>query len=516
MNTNKLFQQMVKYCLLLTTCFASLHFYPQIAVTTDGSAPDASAMLEVKSTNKGMLVPRMTESQRNAISSPATGLLIYQTNGDDGFYYYDDNGWVSLTGGTNANTLDAIEDADGDTKIQVEESSNEDIIRFDMGGVEYFKMNAGRLEILHTGNSIFIGEGAGNSDDLQSNQNVAIGHEALKDNTSGFSNVAIGHLALRNTNQAHNNVAVGQSALQNNTTGYGNTSVGDSALRNNTYGFWNVAIGAEALRENTSGHSNMATGSYALGVNEDGDWNVAFGRFALGANTSGNNNVAVGASALANTTQGSNNTAIGHLARTSSANISNSTAIGGYAYVEGDNSTAIGYKAKVEQSNSLVLGRTDSVINVGIGTTTPDFLLEVDGDAAKPGGGDWSNSSDRRLKKDVKPFMDGLKKVQEIDPVMYHYNALSGYDTTIAYVGVIAQELREIAPYMVGTYEMAGEEYLKVNASAMTYMLINAVKEQQDLIDKLNNSLKELHSENESLHAEIEEIKTFLGLLTEH
>ena len=46
------------------------------AINNDGSNADASAMLDVKSTNKGMLVPRMTTAQRNAISNPATGLMI--------------------------------------------------------------------------------------------------------------------------------------------------------------------------------------------------------------------------------------------------------------------------------------------------------------------------------------------------------------------------------------------------------------------------------------------------------
>ena len=64
---------------------ASNTVYSQVAVNTDGSDPDASAMLDVQSTEKGMLVPRMTESERDAISDPANGLLIFCTD-DNNFY----------------------------------------------------------------------------------------------------------------------------------------------------------------------------------------------------------------------------------------------------------------------------------------------------------------------------------------------------------------------------------------------------------------------------------------------
>ena len=55
---------------------------------------DDSAVLEADSTAGGVLVPRMTAAQMNAIVLPATGLLIYQTGATQGFYYYDGAAWV--------------------------------------------------------------------------------------------------------------------------------------------------------------------------------------------------------------------------------------------------------------------------------------------------------------------------------------------------------------------------------------------------------------------------------------
>src|SRR6187200_1896312 len=58
-----------------------------------GAAADPSSMLDVTSTTKGMLVPRMTAAQRIAIGTPANGLLVYQTDAPIGFWYYNGTSW---------------------------------------------------------------------------------------------------------------------------------------------------------------------------------------------------------------------------------------------------------------------------------------------------------------------------------------------------------------------------------------------------------------------------------------
>ena len=70
----------------------------QVAVTTDGSPADNSAMLEVKSTEKGFLPPRMTEDQRDAINNPAEGLIVYCTDcNPKGPYYFDGINWLNFS-----------------------------------------------------------------------------------------------------------------------------------------------------------------------------------------------------------------------------------------------------------------------------------------------------------------------------------------------------------------------------------------------------------------------------------
>ncbi|MEE9348825.1 MAG: tail fiber domain-containing protein [Flavobacteriaceae bacterium] len=73
--------------------FTSLNAQVGIGTTT----PDASAKLDIVATDGGILVPRMTQIQRNAITTPAEGLLIYQTDAIIGFWFYKGGSWNSLT-----------------------------------------------------------------------------------------------------------------------------------------------------------------------------------------------------------------------------------------------------------------------------------------------------------------------------------------------------------------------------------------------------------------------------------
>jgi len=78
---------------------ASYTLTAQVAINTDGSTANSSAMLDVKSTNKGLLPPRMTAAQRDAISSPAAGLIIYCTDCVQ-LQMYNGTTWVNMIGGT--------------------------------------------------------------------------------------------------------------------------------------------------------------------------------------------------------------------------------------------------------------------------------------------------------------------------------------------------------------------------------------------------------------------------------
>ncbi|MEI6749741.1 MAG: MopE-related protein [Bacteroidales bacterium] len=85
----------MKNLIMLLLLVSGLNVSAQVAVNTDGTSPDNSAMLDVKSTDKGMLVPRMSSSQRDAITSPAPGLLIFNTS-TSAFEYFTSTKWLNI------------------------------------------------------------------------------------------------------------------------------------------------------------------------------------------------------------------------------------------------------------------------------------------------------------------------------------------------------------------------------------------------------------------------------------
>jgi len=91
-------------CILIAglLCATAGSFAQGVGIGT--STPNSSALLDISNTSKGILIPRMSATQRSAIASPATGLLVFQNNGTPGFYYFNGVNWVNLTSGYQPNS----------------------------------------------------------------------------------------------------------------------------------------------------------------------------------------------------------------------------------------------------------------------------------------------------------------------------------------------------------------------------------------------------------------------------
>jgi hypothetical protein len=138
--------------------------------------------------------------------------------------------------------------------------------------------------------------------------------------------------------------------------------------------------------------------------------------------------------------------------------------------------------------------RLDSTGRVGIGTTAPDQLLSVNGDASKAlGGGSWQTFSDERLKNIKGQFNSGLKAVMQLQPLRFEYkhsNAL-GINSEGEHVGFGAQAVQKIIPEAVSRNENG---YLQVNNDPILWTMLNAIKEQQKEIEQLKGQIKQLRA----------------------
>jgi len=128
--------------LLFMVLFGASSIFAQIAINQTGNAANASAMLDIQSDSLGLLIPRMSSGERASIASPADGLLVFD-NSTGTFWYYDAvfTLWKEFRSGINK----TLTDTDGDTRIEVEGTSDDDKIRFYMAGTEFFTMDSGRV-----------------------------------------------------------------------------------------------------------------------------------------------------------------------------------------------------------------------------------------------------------------------------------------------------------------------------------------------------------------------------------
>jgi hypothetical protein len=120
--------------------------------------------------------------------------------------------------------------------------------------------------------------------------------------------------------------------------------------------------------------------------------------------------------------------------------------------------------------------------------------------------------SDARLKNNITPFTDGLNVISKINPVQFYYNADAPFKTSIQQTGIIAQELEQVAPYMVEKNKEAGYEDLRsVNNQAYTFLLINAVKEQQAQIEMQQKLIEDMKSDNAAMKRDNLEMKKLIN-----
>jgi trimeric autotransporter adhesin len=358
----------VLFCILQLIIFTTAA--QNVSINSDGSNPHASAMLDVKSSTKGLLIPRTSSSSRIAIVSPAKGLMVYDTT-TSSFWFHNGSGWAQIMVGSNAWNLS------GNTASN---PAAHFIGTTDAQPLRFRISNSWAGELHPTSGNIFLGLGAGKIN-TTGQANTGYGEHSLFAITDGNFNTANGYYALGVNTSGYNNTAMGSYSLSANTTGHSNTATGRNALFGNTTGTQNTATGMDALLTNTEGTENTATGFRALFSNTNGSANTGNGNEALYTNTLGNYNTASGYRTMFYNTVGSANTAAGHEALYRNITGSSNTAIGTgtlYSNTVGDNNTAIGYQSlpfNATGNNNTALGsRVMNNSTTGFDNTVSGFM----------------------------------------------------------------------------------------------------------------------------------------------
>ena len=462
-----------------------------VAINTDGSKADPNAIVDIKSSSKGLLIPRMTTAQRIKIPQ-TTGLMVFDVT-TKSFWYSDGESWKDMASSE-------LSVATTDAWLLTGNAATVDGTNF-LGTTDNVPLNfrvnnqkAGRIDPIL--NNTFMGYRSAFMV-TTANNNTGIGASVLFHLTDGHNNTAIGSNALQTNGGGHGNTAVGRMAMLNNTTGAGNTAVGLSALIGNTTGTDNIAIGGQALSGNQTGNRNIAIGGISMWLGS-GNSNVAIGGTSLFYNT-GNENTAIGTSALSFNHGGSFNTGLGSGARTRE-NAMNSTAIGYNAFADGSNSTALGNGAIANASNKVRIGNAAVTV--------------IEGQVP------FSFPSDGRYKFNVKEDVHGLDFIMQLRPVTYQFdvkrfdglsdNAVNVSDLVlqtsynealrIRRSGFIAQEVEKAA--VSSGYNFSGlnkpkteMDHYSLSYESFVVPLVKAVQEQQQLIQDQNKKIADLQKE---------------------
>lgn len=276
----------------------TLHvFVVSLIVVNNLHAQDSSAIVDFESTTQGVLIPRMLESERTLIANPATGLLVYQTDGNAGFYFNfgaptnpdwrllgedndtdptneielpggGSNGQVLQTDGAGIyswvnqptqDTMNVIADSDRDTKIITinDDFGSDDKIQFDIDGMQMMYLRNNRMIFRNPTAHIRI-NAIGTTPSVEGN--IGIGYAALSNSISGSGNIGLGSFTMLNLSTGFGNIGIGSQALYSLDNGSINTGVGSNALHNLSSGQNNVAIGQYAAYEITAGDQNVIVG----------------------------------------------------------------------------------------------------------------------------------------------------------------------------------------------------------------------------------------------------------------
>lgn len=517
---------MLRTILFLLILIASGSLASQnIGINEDGSNPDPSAILDIKAIDKGFLVPRLSSLQKDNILTPAEGLMVYQTDGTKGFYYYDGSYWTLLL----SQHGPYIRDEDEDTQIHVESNSDEDKVRFTLGGTESLMLSRNAfmipmLEVVNSSENTLFGENAGlnlNPISLSGVQNVFLGKNAGTTTSNGSYNTFLGTFSGLSNSSGDLNTFIGHEAGNKNTSGSSNTFIGQQAGYHNLSGSFNSAFGQSA------GFSNVGFGNTFLGQNAGSNSNIADFNVFVGERAGFNadaasENVIVGSEAGLFINDGNNNVIVGHGSGKYSIGSGNvfignsagaNESLNNKLYISNSSTSSPLIKGDFSSGEIILNGKVtigdDEYFQDGTNSLTTNASLFPSAHLSQDLGyntttngwddvfaDDYITISDMRLKEDVKDLSYGLSELMALKTYSY---ILRDDPFKEKKLGLSAQNVLELMPEIVktnnfisnkGILEEVQLENFGLKYDQMIPVLVKCIQEQQAQINALKEKLE--------------------------
>ena len=342
---------------LLLLVINALH--AQVGIGT--TSPNTASMLDITSTNSGLLIPRValtSTADVATIASPVTSLLVYNSGfAPNGYYYWNGTIWVQLSTSNTAWSLTGNTGTNSGTNF-LGTTDDVDIV------FKRFNVRAG-----------FIG----NPTVASGNKNTSFGANSLNAIGTGIRNTAIGTNIMPSNTTGQLNVSIGDQSMFSNLSGNTNTVIGVGALYSNTSGSENVALGRNVLTT-ANASNNTGLGFAALRQNASGTNNVAIGHQA-GYNETGSNKLYIEMSTVLNGTDSSVNNALiygefdNRIVRTNGTIQVGNPATTGYAFPTNRGTAGqvlqtdgVGGTSWATANNTLSVTRTNISANQSLGT----------------------------------------------------------------------------------------------------------------------------------------------------
>jgi trimeric autotransporter adhesin len=488
--------------------------FAQMGINSTGTPPATNAMLDISSTTKGLLIPRMTTAQRSVLSH-AQGLTVFDIT-TNSYWYSNGSAWVNMATISSASPWlttgnDIYNSNTGNVGIGTSNPSDKLSIISALPG----------YGITHSFGPVTMGTFISN---LYGQFGTKTNHPLQFFTNNGNAQMTllpVGNVGIGTTNPTYKldivanvNVITGLRVKNNSNSVIDiESQIGESQLRFNHNGNYKWALSNNSTTDNLEILSNIGKPKIII---ENGTGNIGFNTGAPQSNLhidpSGAGSILIGTD---KNTGGFTNLEMGISAQSGGQSYIQSTKASGSLYgtlqlnPSGGDVTVAGYvgigtNTPFSPLDIVASGNVLQSIRIlmpghiwGIGISGGDHLNFIHNGQSRAiidnTDGSYRSYSDKRLKKNIEEMSSVLDKVLQLKAKSYQF--IDSPESTKKSTGFISQEVVSLFPELVSSSKRSAEDstsYLSLNYAGFSVIAIKAIQEQQKIINDLRARLEAL------------------------